>query len=87
MKDNLVFTRKTSGLVKGLSWKDILILVISAPAGSGILYYSVSTASTYPGGNIGLSFLIGMALFIPLLYLAALNASMIPNSGSTLYSY
>ncbi|MFC0878811.1 APC family permease [Saccharicrinis sp. FJH2] len=82
MNNNLVFTRKTSGLVKGLSWKDILILVISAPAGSGILYYSVSTASTYPGGNIGISFLIGMALFIPVIYLAAINASMIPNSGS-----
>ena len=80
--NSLIFTRKTSGLVKGLSWFDILVLVISAPAGSGILYYSVSTASSYPGGNIGISFLIGMALFIPVIYLAALNASMIPNSGS-----
>lgn len=82
MSNNLVFTRKTSGLVKGLSWKDILVLVISAPAGSGILYYSVSTASSYPGGNVGISFLIGMALFLPVIYLAALNASMIPSSGS-----
>ena len=31
---SLVFTRKTSGLVKGLSWKDIFILV----DGSGILF-------------------------------------------------
>lgn len=81
-EESLVFTRKTSGLVKGLSWKDIFIMVISAPAGAGILYYSVSTASTYPGGNVGISFLIGMALFLPVIYLAAINASMIPRSGS-----
>ena len=81
-EDSLVFTRKTSGLVKGLGWKDIFIIVISAPAGSGILYYSVSTASAYPGGNIGISFLIGLTLFLPVIYLAALSASMIPRSGS-----
>jgi len=78
----LVFTRKTSGLVKGLSWKDIFILVVSAPAGSGILYYSVSTASSYPGGNVGVSFLIGMALFLPVIFLAALGSYMIPRSSS-----
>jgi amino acid transporter len=81
-KENLVFTRKTSGLVKGLSWKDIFILVISAPAGSGILYYSVSTVSSYPGGNVGVSFLIGMALFLPVIFLAALSSYMIPRSSS-----
>jgi len=81
-EDSLVFTRKTSGLVKGLSWKDIFILVISAPSGSGILYYSVSTASTYPGGNVGVSFLIGMAIFLPIIYLAALGSYMIPRSSS-----
>ena len=80
--DSLVFTRKTSGLVKGLSWKDIFILVVSTPAGSGILYYSVSTASSYPGGNVGVSFLIGMALFLPVIFLAALSSYMIPRSGS-----
>jgi basic amino acid/polyamine antiporter, APA family len=79
---SLIFTRKSSGLVKGLSWKDIFIIVISAPAGSGILYYSVSTASTYPGGNIGISFLIGMLLFLPVIYLASISSNMIPRSGS-----
>lgn len=79
---DLIFTRKTSGLVKGLNWFDVFILVISAPAGSGILYYSVSTASSYPGGNIGISFLIGMFIILPIIYLAAISSYMIPRSGS-----
>jgi amino acid transporter len=78
----LIFTRKASGLVKGLNWFDIFVLVISAPAGSGILYYSVSTASTYPGGNVGLSFLIGMFIILPIIFLAAISSNMIPRSGS-----
>lgn len=78
----IVFTRKTSGLVKGLSWWDVFILVISAPAGSGILYYSVSTASDYPGGSVPLSFLIGMVLILPVIFIAAVTAGMIPRSGS-----
>lgn len=80
--NSLIFTRKASGLVKGLNWRDVFILVISAPAGSGILYYSVSTASTYPGGNVGLSFLIGMFIILPIIYLAAISSNMIPRSGS-----
>ena len=82
MSENLSFSRKTSGLVKGLNWWDVFLLVISAPAGSGILYYSVSTASTYPGGNIALSFFIGMVLIFPVIYLAAVTGNMIPRSGS-----
>ncbi len=82
MNEDLIFTRKASGLVKGLNWFDIFVLVISAPAGSGILYYSVSTASTYPGGNVGLSFLIGMFIILPIIFLAAISANMIPRSGS-----
>lgn len=82
MSNNLIFTRKASGLVKGLSWLDVFIIVISAPAGSGILYYSVSTASTYSGGNVGLSFLLGMFIILPIIYLAAVSSNMIPRSGS-----
>ncbi len=81
MKD-LVFTRKSSGLVKGLGWFDVFLLVISAPAGSGILYYSVSTASSYPGANVALSFLIGMFIVLPIIFLAAISSSVIPRSGS-----
>lgn len=80
--EELLFTRKSSGLVKGLSWIDIFIIVISAPAGSGILYYSVSAAASYPGGNVGLSFLIGLLIFLPVIYLASISADLIPRSGS-----
>jgi basic amino acid/polyamine antiporter, APA family len=82
MDEPLVFTRKSSGLVKGLNWWDVFVIVISAPAGSGILYYSVSTKSTFPGGSIGLSFLIGMVLMFPVIYIAAVTSAMIPRSGS-----
>lgn len=80
--EQLVFTRKSSGLSKGLNWWDIFVIVISAPAGSGILYYSVSTASSYPGASVGLSFLIGFLLILPIIFLAALSSNMFPNSGS-----
>jgi basic amino acid/polyamine antiporter, APA family len=82
MDEPLVFTRKSSGLVKGLNWWDIFVIVISAPAGSGILYYSVSTKSAFPGGSVGLSFLIGMVLIFPVIYIAAACSAMIPRSGS-----
>lgn len=78
----IVFTRKASGLVKGLTWWDVFILVIAAPAGSGILYYSVSTASAYPGGNVAVAFLIGMVLVFPVVFIAAAAAGMVPRSGS-----
>ena len=82
MDESLVFTRKSSGLVKGLNWWDIFVIVISAPAGSGILYYSVSTKSAFPGGGVWLSFLIGMVLVFPVIYIAAVSSAMIPRSGS-----
>lgn len=82
MDEPLIFTRKSSGLVKGLNWWDIFVIVISAPAGSGILYYSVSTKSAFPGGSVGLSFLIGMILIFPVVYIAAVSSAMIPRSGS-----
>lgn len=82
MDEPLVFTRKASGLVKGLNWWDVFVIVISAPAGSGILYYSVSTRAAFPGGSVGLSFLIGMVLMFPIIYIAAVTSAMIPRSGS-----
>jgi basic amino acid/polyamine antiporter, APA family len=82
MAEGLVFSRKSSGLVKGLNWWDVFIIVISAPAGSGILYYSVSTRSAFPGGSVWLSFLIGMFLMFPIAYIAAISSAMIPRSGS-----
>ncbi|MEE9443208.1 MAG: APC family permease [candidate division Zixibacteria bacterium] len=81
-KTDQIFAKGTSGLVKTFSWTDISLLAISAPAGSGIIYYSVSTASTYPGASIPLSFLIGMIIFLPIIFLAACSSVMIPRSGS-----
>ncbi|MGC9969779.1 MAG: APC family permease [Bryobacteraceae bacterium] len=78
----LVFVRKASGLVKALTWWDVFVAVVSAPAGSGIIYYSVSTSATFPGGNIALSFLIGMLLVFPVIYVAASTSGLIPRSGS-----
>ncbi len=78
----IVFTRNASGLVRELSWWDVFIISISAPAGSGILYYSVSTASSYPGGSVGLAFLIGMAMFLPICLVAAILSTAMPRSAS-----
>lgn len=78
----IVFTRSASGLVRELSWWDVFIISISAPAGSGILYYSVSTASTYPGGSVGIAFLIGMTLFLPICLVAAILSTAMPRSAS-----
>ena len=83
-EQSVIFTRNSSGLVKALSWWDVFIITISAPTASGILFYSVSTASTYPGASIPLSFLIGMLIFLPICYLAAISSTTIPRSG-TLY--
>src|SRR5579863_1221842 len=80
--ESLVFTRKASGLVKDLTWWDVFLNVISAPAGSGIIYYSVSTTSTFPGGNIVLSFFIGMLLLLPIIHITATSAGLLPRSGS-----
>jgi amino acid transporter len=76
------FTRQASGLVKGLSWLYVLIITISAPTGSGILYYSVNMQTAHPGGSVGLAFVIGLALFLPICYLVANMAAGIPRAGS-----
>lgn len=76
------FTRESSGFVRELSWWDVFIQVISAPAASGILYFSVTTFFSYPGGNIALSYLLGLVLFIPISLLIGTLAGIFPQSGS-----
>ena len=80
--DETYFTRSSSGLVRELSWWDVLFMVIATPAASGILYYSVSTSSSYPGGSVPLAFVIGMLLFLPIAALIAIISATIPRSGS-----
>lgn len=78
----LIFTRSASGLVRELSWWDVLIMLIATPAASGILYYSVSTASSYPGASVPLAFFIGMIMFLPICASIAIVSSIMPRSGS-----
>jgi amino acid transporter len=80
--EGVVFTRNASGLVRELSWWDVFIISTAAPAGSGILYFSVSTASAYPGGSIGLAFLLGMVMYLPICLVAALLSTAMPRSAS-----
>lgn len=76
------FVRNVSGLVKELSWFDVFIISIAAPAASGILFYSVNTQANYPGGSVGVAFLIGMLLFLPVIYLVGLLSTAMPRAGS-----
>jgi len=82
MAEEIVFTRRASGLVRELTWVDVFIFCIAGPAASGILFFSVSTASENPGGSIGLAFAIGMLLFLPLIICIAITSSAMPRSGS-----
>jgi amino acid transporter len=80
--NDLVFARKSSGLMRDFSWLDVLILSISAPTGSGILFYSVNTQATYPGGSVVMAFLIGLLIFLPISFVIAMLATAMPRSGS-----
>ena len=75
------FTRTSSGLVKGLSWFDIFIMTVSAPAGSGILYYAVNSQTEHPGGNVAIAFCIGLLMFLPVCFLVVNMAAGMPRAG------
>ncbi len=80
--EKLIFARKSSGMRKELSWIDVMIMSIAAPAASGILYYSVNTQSSYPGGSIVIAFLIGLLIFLPIAFVISMLATAMPRSGS-----
>ncbi len=86
MKNNsekqLIFARKSSGMIRELSWIDVFIMSMAAPAASGILYYSVNTQSSYPGGSIWLAFIIGLIIFLPISYVISMLATAMPRAGS-----
>lgn len=82
MAEGVVFTRRASGLVRELTWLDIFIFAIAAPAASGINFFSVSTAGDTPGGSIGVAFIIGAIMFIPIMICLAVTTSAMPRSGS-----
>lgn len=81
MEKGVIFTRRASGLVRALSWWDVFIFVIAAPAASGITFYSVSAAADYPGASIPLGFVIGLIMFLPICALIAITSATMPRSG------
>jgi len=84
MGEEVVFTRRASGLVRELDWYDIMIWAIAAPAASGMTYYTVrmlGDPSCYGGSPI-LAYLVSGLLFLPLVIAFALIASSFPRSTS-----
>jgi len=81
-EETVVFVRKASGLVRELSWWDVLLFTLAGPAASGMAYYTVKVPGVYPGGNIVLAFLVGLIAWIFPVIVLAIFASSFPRSGS-----
>jgi basic amino acid/polyamine antiporter, APA family len=81
-EETVVFARKASGLVRELSWWDVLLITIAGPAASGMTYYTVKIPGLFPGGNTTLAFLLGGVLWFFPVVLLAVFASSFPRSGS-----
>lgn len=81
-EETIVFARKASGLVREMSWWDVLLLTIAGPAASGMTYYSVKVPGLEPGGNMVLAFIVGAVLWLFPVILIAIYASSFPRSGA-----
>lgn len=81
-EETVVFTRKASGLVRELSWWDVLLFTLAGPAASGMTYYTVKVPGLYPGGNMTLAFLVGLLVWLPPVLLLAILSASFPRSGS-----
>lgn len=81
-EETVVFARRASGLVRELSWWDVLLFTLAGPAASGMTYYTVKVPGLYPGGNIVLAFLVGLIIWIFPVIVLAIFASSFPRSGS-----
>ena len=81
-EETIVFARKASGLVREMSWLDVLLITIAGPAASGMTYYAVKQPGIYPGGNMVLAFLLGGILWLLPVMLVAIYASSFPRSGA-----
>ena len=82
IKEDYIFARQISGLYRELTWRDVLIITVSAPTASGILYYTVNVQSSYPGGSVSLAFLMGLIIFLPISFAVSMLATAMPRSGS-----
>lgn len=81
MTEEVVFARRASGLVRELTIQDVILWAFSAQVASGINFYSVRIATSNPGADAGLSFLICALILLPIaVTLAMLSASM-PRAG------
>jgi amino acid transporter len=60
---------------------DVIIWGIASPAASGMLYYSVSTATTYAGAVPWLSFFLGGLTLLPIALTLAYMLQIMPRSG------
>lgn len=81
-EETVVFARKASGLVREMSWWDILLFTIAGPAAGGMTYYSVKMPGLYPGGSMVLAFIIGGLVWLPPVLCIAAFASSFPRSGA-----
>lgn len=81
MGEEIVFARKASGLVRELTFQDVFLWAFAAPAASGINFYSVRMAYTYPGASAFWSFMIGSIIVFPLAIVVAFLSMAMPRAG------
>ncbi len=81
LTEEVIFARRASGLVRELTIQDVIIWAVAAPAASGINFYSVRMALTYPGSNAALSFLISSLILLPLAVTLAMMSAAMPRAG------
>jgi len=80
-EERIVFTRKASGLIRELGALDVFLVLIAAPAASGMLYFAVTTAAEYPGVNISLTMLLGGLILLPFMVTLAFILASMPRAG------
>ena len=81
-EETIVFARKASGLVREMSWWDVLLFTIAGPAAGGMTYYAVKMPGLYPGANMVWAFIIGFFVWLPPVLVIAAFASSFPRSGA-----
>jgi len=81
-EETIVFARKASGLVREMSWFDVLLFTIAGPAAGGMTYYAVKMPGLYPGANMVWAFIIGFFVWLPPVLVIAAFASSFPRSGA-----
>ena len=81
-EETVVFARKASGLVREMSWWDVLLFTTAGPAAGGMTYYTVKMPGLYPGASMVLGFIIGFLVWLPAVLCIAAFASSFPRSGA-----